>query len=199
MEMLDTVQEPEDDKEKKKSRLNTAVAIAVVVIASFMAVSKVKDDNVVQAMMQAQAKEIDAWNYYQAKSLKQHLSEFARDQVHLQLVAGHLPPTEFAHFREREAFYVREAERYKQEKGDLEKEARGYSKQYDDLNFHDDQFDLSDALLSLSLALLGITSLTQKRWLFWVAIGLSGFGLLMGLAGFAGLGIHPSALIRFLS
>ncbi|HJV75149.1 MAG TPA: DUF4337 family protein [Noviherbaspirillum sp.] len=72
-------------------------------------------------------------------------------------------------------------------------------KAYDDANFRDDQFDLSDALLAIAISLLAVTSLTHKRWLFAVAMVPTGFGILMGLAGLLGWSIHPTSLIRLLS
>ena len=48
-------------------------------------------------------------------------------------------------------------------------------KQYDELNFHDHQFDLSDAFLSIAIAMLAVTSLVQKRWLFGVNAAFSLF------------------------
>src|SRR3954469_13096643 len=41
------------------SRLNTWVAITVALLATFIGVCKVKDDNIVQGMQQAQADRID--------------------------------------------------------------------------------------------------------------------------------------------
>ena len=46
------------------SRLNAIVAVTVAVLATFMGICKVKDDNIVQAMQQAQADKIDHWSYY---------------------------------------------------------------------------------------------------------------------------------------
>ena len=46
------------------ARLNTWVALTVAVLATLMAVCKAKDDNIVQAMQQAQADKIDHWGYY---------------------------------------------------------------------------------------------------------------------------------------
>ena len=51
----------------QKSHLNTWVAVAVALLATFMGVCKVKDDNIVQAMQQAQADRLDHWSYYQAR------------------------------------------------------------------------------------------------------------------------------------
>ena len=48
---------------RARGRLNTLVAITVALLATFMGVCKVKDDNLVQAMQQAQADLIDHWRY----------------------------------------------------------------------------------------------------------------------------------------
>jgi len=48
-------------KSEAKDRLNTWVAISVALLASFMAVTKVKDDNIVQAMLQAKSDAVDTW------------------------------------------------------------------------------------------------------------------------------------------
>jgi hypothetical protein len=65
------------------TRLNNAVAITVVLLSVFMAVSKIKDDNIIQAMQQAKADSIDTWSEYQSKKLKLHLSESALHQAKL--------------------------------------------------------------------------------------------------------------------
>lgn len=120
-----------DQKSEKRAWLNPAVAITVALLATFMGICKVKDDNIVQAMQQAQAE---------------------KDQT-----------------------------------------------TYDALNFKDDQFDLSDALIAIAISLLAVASLTQLPWLFILALVPSGFGVLMGLSGLIGWGLHPDALIKLLS
>ena len=76
---------------RQPSRLNAAVAVVVALLATFMGVCKVKDDNIVQAMQQAQA----------------------------------------------------------DKKEELRRQALADQQAYDALNFRDDQFDLSDALIAL--------------------------------------------------
>jgi hypothetical protein len=73
-----------------------------------------------------------------------------------------------------------------------------FQKQYDGLNVHDDQFDMADAILSVSIALFGVTALTRKRWLLGVAIVFASFGTILGLAGFVGWNLHPDWLARLL-
>ena len=46
------------------------VATTVVALSAVMAVGKIKDDNIVQAMQADQACKIDLWNEYQATRLK---------------------------------------------------------------------------------------------------------------------------------
>lgn len=70
---------------------------------------------------------------------------------------------------------------------------------YDALNFRDGQFDLSDALLAISIALLAVIALTQLWALYWVALAPTLLGLAMGAAGLIGLAIHPTAIIQLLS
>lgn len=68
----------EDDAvPRKRSRLNPAVAVTVALIATFMGICKVKDDNIVQAMQQAQADKIDHWAFYQARNLREELADLS--------------------------------------------------------------------------------------------------------------------------
>ena len=185
------------DLSEAKNRLNNWIAITVAIISVFMAITKVKDDNIVQAMLQAKSDAVDTWNEYQAKKLKQHMAELGVNQVKaIQVLAQGKGSSELLSQQKR---YQDAISRYQSEEDALTKKAKGFEKQYDDLNFRDDQFDLSDATLSISLAMLAITALTGKRKLLALAWLFAGFGLLMGLAGLTGLMLHPTALVKLLS
>jgi hypothetical protein len=185
------------DLSEAKNRLNNWIAITVAIISVFMAVTKVKDDNIVQAMLQAKSDAVDTWNEYQAKKIKQHMAELGVNQVKaLQVLAQGKGSSELLSQQKQ---YQNSITRYQAEEDVLTKKANGFEKQYDDLNFRDDQFDLSDATLSISLAMLAITALTGKRKLLALAWLFAGFGILMGLAGLMGLALHPSALVKLLS
>src|SRR3954465_15529851 len=66
--MTDVVDAPEGGNR----RLNRMVATTVVALSVIMAVGKIKDDNIVQAMQADQASKIDLWNEYQETRLKGH-------------------------------------------------------------------------------------------------------------------------------
>ena len=74
LEDIDSGKEP-DSLTNRKSHLNTWVALAVALLATFMGVCKVKDDNVVQAMQQAQADRLDHWSYYQARVNREEIAK----------------------------------------------------------------------------------------------------------------------------
>lgn len=180
-----------------KNRLNNWVAVSVAILAAFMAVTKVKDDNIVQAMLQAQASAVDTWSEYQSARLKQHMMELGKDQAQAARLAAQAQVA--AQLDAQTQHYDAEINRYAQESKDLQDKAHGFEAQYDALNYRDDQFDLSDAALSVALAMLAVTALTGKRWLLWASLVFAGFGLIMGLAGLFGLHIHPDALSKLLS
>ena len=87
---------------------------------------------------------------------------------------------------------------YEQEKAEIQKKAEGFQQEYDRLNVHDDQFDMAEAILSVAIALFGVTALTQKRWLLGIAIGFATLGTILGFAGFLGWNLHPDWLARLL-
>jgi hypothetical protein len=183
--------------DRATARLTTHVAITVALLATFLGVCKVKDDNIVQAMEEAQANKLDHWNFYQARNLREEVAKATATQ--LRLAAASAPAGHEAEYREAIASYERLAADQAQKKEDLRTQAEQDQKTYDALNYRDDQFDLSDALLALAISLLAMTALTHKRWLFWLALIPTGAGVVMGLAGLLGLHVHPDALVRLLS
>jgi len=181
----------------QRAWLNPAVAITVALLATFMGICKVKDDNIVQAMQQAQADKLDHWQFYQARNIREEIAKSTLAQLRLQ--AGSAPPKLEAAYQEQIASYEALAKEQHQKKEELKTQAEKDQATYDALNFKDDQFDLSDALIAIAISLLAVASLTQLPWLFLLALVPSGFGVLMGLSGLIGWGLHPDALIKLLS
>jgi hypothetical protein len=182
------------------SRINTVVALSVAITATFTALCNVKDGNIVQAMAQEQAQAVDAWAYYQAKGTKQNVAQSALDQLQLQReLSPNLSAEARATIDKKLAEYGAKIKLYESEKVAIAKTAQDHKDEYDRLNLHDDQFDMAEALMSIAIALFGVTALTQKPALLVTALVFGGLGALMGFAGFLGLRIHPSFLARLLS
>ena len=112
------------------------------------------------------------WNYYQAKSSKQNLSE-------LGLTLTNAP--------DKQDFYRQEIARYKKEKDEIKVEAEkleAQSKAWDDqseaqLHVHH-RWAQATTALQISIALSAIALLTRRDWLVWGVYGVAGMGVVLG-------------------
>jgi hypothetical protein len=196
-EVVDSAVAAREAQEARTKRLNAAVAITVAILATFMGICKVKDDNIVQAMQQAQADKLDHWAFYQARNLRQEIAEAT--VVQLNLARDTAPPGRSAGYEAAIAKYQALALEQAKKKEELRSQADADQARYDALNNRDDQFDLSDAFIAISIALLAVTALTGMWSLYWVSLVPAAAGVVMGVAGLASLPIHPDALVRLLS
>jgi Na+/glutamate symporter len=112
------------------------------------------------------------WNFYQAKSSKQNLSELALELA----PAG------------KKEFYDAEIKRYKAEKADikavaekLEAESKEWDHQSDEQMHQHHRWAQATTLLQVAIALAAIALLTRKRWLEYAMFGAGAFGLSVGL------------------
>jgi len=113
------------------------------------------------------------WNYYQAKSGKQNLSELALE----------LAP------EPRKAFYTDEIKRYKAEKAEIKLAAEkldAESKSWDDKSAEQmhqhHRWAQATTVLQISIAMAAIALLTKKRWLEKLVLGVSAVGIVVGIA-----------------
>jgi len=197
IDLLETVKSSSEENNSVKLKwLNPAVAITVALLATFMGICKVKDDNIVQSMQQSQAEKIDHWQFYQARNIREEIAKSTLTQLRLQMEVA--PATHKSAYKEQIRIYEDLAKEQNLKKAELKVLAEKDQASYDALNFRDDQFDLSDASIAIAISLLAIASLTQLSWLYFLALAPSGFGVLMGLSGLIGLGFHPDAIIRLL-
>jgi Domain of unknown function (DUF4337) len=181
----------------KVSTLTTWVAITVALVATFLGVCKVKDDNIVQAMQQAQADKLDNWAFYQARNIREEIARSTA--LELRLAATGSSPAQQKSYQDAIARYDALAEDQTKKKEEVRAMAEADQKTYDTLNYRDDQFDLADALVAIAISLLAMTALTHKRWLYFVALVPTALGILFGLAGLMGLRIHSDIIAKLLS
>lgn len=193
---LEAIEDLEEDNalHREHGRLNAMVAVTVAVLATFLGICNVKDDNIVQGMQAAQADKIDSWGYYQARNIREEIALATVEQ--LTLARASAPEAARAGYDASIAKYEELAKSQNVKKEALKVQAEEAQKTYDALNFRDDQFDLAEAAIAIAIALLAITALTHLAWLFWLAMVPSVFGLAMGIAGLGGFGLHPDILIK---
>ena len=196
-DIVEAAQAARDQRDLRSNRLNAAVAVTIAVLATFMGICKVKDDNIVQAMQQAQADKLDHWAFYQARNLRQEIADATVTQLDLARLGA--SPANVGAYDAAIAKYRAIREDQSKKKEELKVQAEQDQKTYDGLNYRDDQFDLSDALIAIAIAMLAVTALTRLWPLYWASLVPTALGVLMGVAGLTALPIHPDALMKLLS
>jgi hypothetical protein len=194
---MDNVETADNSSTPAESKLNTWVAITVALLATFTGICQIKDNNIGQAMQQAQADKIDHWAFYQTRNLREEVAKATSTELRLSIPAT----TASANPALAEAIkkYDALADEQAVKKAGLMQQAQQDQSTYDALNYRDDQFDLSDALVALAISLLALTALTQKKWLYLLALVPTGLGVFMGLAGLLGWQVHPEAIVQLLT
>src|SRR5215218_5004116 len=142
--------------ESADKRMNDLVAVTVVILTVFMAISKVKDDNINQAMQKAKSESVDAWAEYQAARIKLHVDENGLSMLRLLESGNSIEKTLAA---KQAAEYESDIKKYQARSTETMAKAKALEAEYDRLNFRDDQFDLSEAFLSIGVALAAVASL----------------------------------------
>ncbi|MBF0160792.1 MAG: DUF4337 domain-containing protein [Magnetococcales bacterium] len=187
---------PEHDPD---ARFNWGVSIAVTLLATLLGVLNVTGGNTAQAMSQEQSKAVGAWNYFQAKSTKQHLAEHTLQSMRLeQLRGGHSAEFRAALESQIAALHTQIATLVT-EKEQIKEQAEGHEKQYTVLNARDDQFDVAEASINIALALLGISGVMRARWMLIPSFLVGLIGVVSGVAGFLELPWHFTRIAQWLS
>ena len=164
------------DPEGMAGKLAVITAILATVGALFAYQGGATQANAVLYKNDAAIKKTEAsnqWNYYQAKGNKQNLSELAAE----------LAP------ESRKTFYTDEVKRYRAEKAEIKLAAEkldAESKEWDDksaeqLHLHH-RWEQATTALQIAIAMAAIALLTKKRWLEKLVFGVSGVGLVIGVA-----------------
>ena len=111
------------------------------------------------------------WNFFQAKSTKQSLAEFARD----------LAPVD------KRPAYQSKIDRYEKEKGEiklaaekLEAESTAWDHSSEEQMHQHHRWAQATTVLQVSIALAAIALLTRKKWLEYGMFALASIGLVLG-------------------
>lgn len=148
------------EKEKKEG-WTRYVSLMVVVLAVGTGIGSLKAGAYGSRVMLNQSKASDTWAFYQAKRIKQHLSE-----MEMRAATG-----------EAAARFGAEIERYKSEEAKLKADAEAFEKARDEAALHGPPLGFAIATLQIAIALASVCLLTKKKPL-WAASGvLGGLGL----------------------
>ena len=117
----------------------------------------------------------DQWNYYQAKSTREFISETAAKQ---------------ADASTEKAAFLADAARYRMEKDAIKKKATDLRSQSDQLSLESlemlrphHRMAMAMTLIQIAIALASITALTRKKWLFMAAASTALIALVIAATG----------------
>ena len=180
-------------EEKKDSKLNSWVAVAIAFLATFVAICTVAERGLVKQMAYQQAQSLDDWSYYQSRTIRAALAQSTADTFSIDSIAA-AGPTKAA-FLAKAADYKKEADYQNDTKKQQQADALKADALYEKLKARDEQFEVSEAILAVSVSMLALTSLTHKRWLFFAAMVPTAFGVALGFAAIT----HHQLPIEFIS
>lgn len=182
MDEVELPEMPELEKEERKDRLNTLVAITVTLMVTFMAICKIRDNNVVLLMDQAQANKMDKWGWVQALNTREDIIQSKlsdlKDDAQLEV-----NPEKKKMLNAKLADYDAKAKKYADKKDEVKKQAKEEEERYDKLNETHEYFDHTEGAISITVSLLAMTTLLQKRWMYVVALLPGIAGVLWGIFG----------------
>lgn len=112
------------------------------------------------------------WNYYQAKSNKQNLSELAIS----------LPGVDQEKYKAEVIRYKKEKEEIKVEAEKLEAASRDWDKKSEESLHQHHRWALAMTAEQIAISLAAITLLTRKKWMQYAAYGVAGVGAVLGVA-----------------
>lgn len=112
------------------------------------------------------------WNYYQAKSSKQNLSELALD------LSTH--DDQKAKYRDKIARYEKEKGEIKEKAEALESESRHFDELSEAQMHQHHRWAQATTALQVSIAVAAIALLTKRRWMEWATIAVGGAGCVWG-------------------
>src|SRR5450755_589086 len=158
-ELADSIQEATEHGHGPPHSLNSRVGVAVAISATVMALTNIVGGEVVQEMNLTASEVNNAWAYFQAKSTKEHLAENSMQLLEAQ---GDLTPSAASVLKPKLDRYRSDVARYEKEKTTIQKQAEALEGRRSLLEARAGRFGIAEAAFSLSLALFGLTALTQK-------------------------------------
>ncbi len=182
-------------EERSEDNLEGLVGLSVVVLATFLGVANVKDGNIVQAMDREKAAENNSWAWFQARNIRGEVLNAVGH--HLSVPFPNETPDVTKAREKMSSELLRKGQDQEVKMKKQEADAIQAKENYFSLNAKDDQFDLCEAALAIGLAMMGVTALIKRWWLFYIALIPSLFGLSMGIAGFLGFDTNTPAISWF--
>ena len=159
------------------------VALSTTILAVCAAFSSMKGGGYSTQVQLLTTRESNQWSYYQAKSIKLHLSEMEKDLFSLELLKTDAPQVQ-AEIQAKIKGMESNIAKYNKEKDEIMNVADGLAAQQVMLKRHGGNFALAVMFFQISIMLAAIASLLKQKsaWICGMLIGC--IGLVYFINGF---------------
>lgn len=157
---------------EEKEKWHGWLALSTAVMAVLAALTTLYMGKFSSRAIMAQGQETNQWSYYQAKSIKGHTYEINLKTMQLQYIALKGANAETAaEYQKTMDGYKNEITRYEAEKKEIKAKAEEIAK--GKLKAQDMGGNFAYALIFLQIALMlaSISSLTKRKYLWYIALG----------------------------
>src|SRR5439155_24061864 len=168
------------------------------ILAAILAIRGLGGGNATDDMVANNIDRSDAWNFYQAKNVRQTAYELAADELKMRLADPGFPAAERAAAAQRLARYEATIKRYESEpdraapddptkgegKAQLKARAQALSDAYDTASKRDNNFEFAEVMLQLALVLGSVSILARSRPMLIASAVLGAIGTVLTLNGF---------------
>ena len=170
--MHEIMEAPEATGSHEDSRLTLRVAVTLSILAVLVAIATLLGHRTSTEEIILQTKATDQWALFQAKNIRLHEMQGFADLL------GTLSPVDKEKTEALRAKYLKETDRYEQEKDEVSEQAKELEKERESSSRRADRYEAGEVILEIALIICSLTLLTKKRifWLFGIALGLIGLG-----------------------
>jgi hypothetical protein len=176
-EALEQVERAEEAA-REREQFGRRVAVLVSILAALLALASLAGNRAATEAILDQQRATDAYNEYQANSLKRHVNE--GDAALLRLLAAGTPQ-EAAARQQADSLKQDVATKYRPNQDRLLPEAQGWERERDAAEARHRGFQVAEAAFQLGIVLSSVAIVARTRALLWVVGGLGVLGLAVAL------------------
>jgi Domain of unknown function (DUF4337) len=165
-------------------QLDTLAAITAVIAVAILTVVQIKAGSVSSEALSAQGEMINNFNWFQARQIRQLVADATA--VQLELAAREASPALRATLEAKARKFAVIAMQQNARKGEQRDNGAAAEARFKRLSAQSAQFDLAQAILTVSVAMFALVALTDKLWLYFFALVALSAGVVLGALAFLG-------------
>lgn len=162
------------------------VALTTAIFAVMLAVASLGGNNAMKEMLLAQQQASDQWAFYQAKAMREHLYKSQRMRAETDIIENGYGTKSGSkkHYVALLKKLEAEENRYRDEKKEVEQEAKKLEHERDINRAKDPYFDYAEVLLQIAIVMSSISILSLSRPMYYFAIAVALLGTILTANGY---------------